>query len=171
MSVYVWSGLTVRSSPRCRQRARELTGDDRVPDGPPDVMIARTGSGAAGPGRVEPARSDTAGDEVATVRPSARVVRTSEPSSGLPTGQAEAAQAAEADPTGPVTHGPALRLRGGADPEPDIIRSWKRISSAGTPKIRSAALRRIDAAVAAVAREPGSVHRVKGHVGVALAQI
>jgi hypothetical protein len=70
-------------------------------------------------------------------------------------------QPTEPDMAGPVIHGPALRLRGGADPEPDIIQNWKRISRAGQLGMRSTELRRVDAAVAAVAQEPGSASRLR----------
>jgi phosphatidylserine/phosphatidylglycerophosphate/cardiolipin synthase-like enzyme len=74
---------------------------------------------------------------------------------------ARSGQAAEAGTAGPVIRGPAMRLRGGADPEPDIIRKWKRMSRAGNLGRRSDALKRVDDAVEAVAADPGSVDRLQ----------
>jgi hypothetical protein len=61
----------------------------------------------------------------------------------------------------PTASRPEFGLRGGADPEPDIIQSWRLVSRADLLDIRSAELRQVDAAVAAVAQEPDSVHRLR----------
>jgi hypothetical protein len=63
--------------------------------------------------------------------------------------------------TAPDTALQATRGTAAADLEPDIISNWTRVSRAGIFSPRSAALQRVDTAVAALAQEPHSRDRLR----------
>ena len=69
--------------------------------------------------------------------------------------EAYAAAVAARGPASPQQQAP------GAGHRPDILRDWRLASRAGPPDARPAPLRRLDAAVEAVARQPGSGTRLR----------